>query len=66
MDKLQNTKNDAHQRWLFEKLKKNNDQFLKDLYNKFRNQVSDSLRESKVSYFYNYFHINYGQELNQL
>ena len=43
---------------LLEKLKKNNDQSLKDLYKKFRNRVSDSLRESKTSYFYNYFHKN--------
>ncbi len=36
----------------------NNDQSLKELYKKFRNQVSKSLRESKASYFYNYFQQN--------
>ena len=29
-----------------------------DLYKKFRNRVSQSLRESKASYFYDYFHKN--------
>ena len=43
---------------LLGKLKKNNYQSLKDLYKKFRNRVSDSLRESKTNYFYNYFHKN--------
>ena len=43
---------------LFRNLRLNNDQSLKDLYKKFRNRVSDSLRESKASYFYNYFQKN--------
>ena len=37
------------------KLKRNNDQSVLDLYKKFRNRVTESLRESKASYFYNYF-----------
>ena len=40
---------------LLGKLKKNENQSLVDLYKKFRNRVSESLRESKASYFYNYF-----------
>ena len=40
------------------KLKKTNDQSVKDLCKGFRNRVSDSLRESKASYFYNYFQRN--------
>ena len=40
---------------LLGRLKKTNDQSVKDLCKKFRNRVSDSLRESKASYFYNYF-----------
>ena len=43
---------------LLGKLKKNNNQSLADLYEKFRNRVSESLRESKASYFYNYFQKN--------
>ena len=43
---------------LLGRLKKTNDQSVKDLYKKFRNRVSDSLRESKASYFYNYFQKN--------
>ena len=43
---------------LLRNLTKNNDQSLKDLCNKFRNQVTDSLRESKASYFFNYFQKN--------
>ena len=38
--------------------KKSKDQSLMDLYKKFRNRVSESLRESKASYFYDYFHKN--------
>ena len=40
---------------LLGKFRKNNDESLKDLNKKFRNRVSDSLRESKARYFYNYF-----------
>ena len=40
---------------LLRKIRKNNSQSLADLYKKFRNRVSESLRESKASYFYNYF-----------
>ena len=43
---------------LLGKLKKNKNQSLVDLYRKFRNRVSESLRESKASYFYNYFQKN--------
>ena len=40
------------------KLKRNDDQSVLDLYKKFRNRVTESLRESKASYFYNYFKKN--------
>ena len=43
---------------LLGRLKKTNGQSVKDLYKKFRNRISDSLRESKVSYFYKYFQKN--------
>ena len=43
---------------LLKKLRKNNDQSLVDLYKNFRNRVSVSLRESKASYFYDYFQRN--------
>lgn len=43
---------------LLRNLAKNDDQSLKDLYKKFRNRVSESPRESKASYFHNYFHRN--------
>ena len=43
---------------LFRKIKRNNDTSLKDLYKKFRNRVSKSLKECKASYFYNYFQRN--------
>ena len=43
---------------LLRKLKKNKNQSHADLYKKFRNRVSESLRESKASYFYNYFQKN--------
>ena len=43
---------------LLRNLAKNNDQSLKDLYKKFRNRVSESLRESKASYFHNFFQKN--------
>ena len=33
-------------------------QSLMDLYKKFRNRIYESLRESKASYFYDYFHKN--------
>ena len=36
------------------KLKRNNDQSIVDLYKKFRNRVTESLRKSKASYFFNY------------
>ena len=39
-------------------LKRNNDQSVSELYKKFRNRVTESLRESKASYFYNYFQKN--------
>ena len=39
-------------------LKRNNDQSVSELYKKFRNWVTESLRESKASYFYNYFQKN--------
>ena len=34
-----------------------------DLYKKFRNRVTESLRESKASYFYNYFQKNNMKQL---
>ena len=40
---------------ILRKLKKNNNQSLIDLYKQFRNRVSVSFKESKASYFYNYF-----------
>ena len=43
---------------LFRNLAKNNDRSLRDLYKKFRNRVSESLRESNASYFYNFFQKN--------
>ena len=43
---------------LLQKIRKNNSQSLADLYKKFRNRVSESFRESKASYFYNYFQKN--------
>ena len=43
---------------LFHKIKRDNDTPLKDLYKKFRNRVSKSLKECKASYFYNYFQRN--------
>ena len=41
---------------LLRKLKRNSNHTLKDLYKQFRNRVSNYLRESKASYFYNYLH----------
>ncbi len=38
--------------------RKSNDQSDKELYKKFRNRVSKSLRESKANFFYNYFQQN--------
>ena len=43
---------------ILKKLKKNNNQALINLNKKFRNRVSVSLKESKASYFYNYFQKN--------
>ena len=43
---------------VFNKYKKSNDASLKDLYIKFRNCVSKSLKESKASYFCCYFQRN--------
>ena len=43
---------------LLRKYRKSNDQSDKELYKKFRNQVSKSLRENKAKYFYNYFQQN--------
>ena len=43
---------------LFLKLRKSNDQSVLDLYKRFRNRVSESLRESKANYFYSYFQKN--------
>ena len=43
---------------LFHKIKRNNDTSLKDLYKKFRNHASKSLKQCKASYFYNYFQRN--------
>ena len=43
---------------ILKKLKKKNSQALVSLYKKFRNRVSVSLNESKVSYFYDYFQKN--------
>ena len=43
---------------LLKKIKKNKDQSLIDLYKQFRNRVTVTLRESKTSYFYNYFQKN--------
>ena len=43
---------------LLKKIKKNKDQSLIDLYKQFRNRVAVTLRESKASYFYNYFQKN--------
>ena len=43
---------------LLGKIRKDNNQSLADLYKKFRNQLSESLREGKASYFYNYFQRN--------
>ena len=40
------------------KLKRNKSQSVLELYKKFRNRVTESLRESKASYFYNYFQKN--------
>ena len=39
-------------------MKRNNDTSLIDLYKKFRNRVSKSLKECKASYFYNYIQRN--------
>ena len=47
------------------KLKRNYDQSVLDFYKKFRNRVTESLRESKASYFYNYFQKN-SNNLKQL
>ena len=43
---------------LFHKIKRNSDTSMKDLYQKFRNCVSISLKKCKASYFYNYFQRN--------
>ena len=43
---------------LLKKIKKNKDQSLMDLHKQFRNRVTVALRESKTSYFYNYFQKN--------
>ena len=40
------------------KLKKRNDDATKALYQKFRNRVAVSLKESKANYFHNFFHTN--------
>ena len=43
---------------ILRKLKKNNNQSFIDQYKQFRNRVSVSLKESKASYFHNYFQQN--------
>ena len=54
--KIQNTKMMCIRDKLLRKLKRNSNHTLKDLYKQFRNRVSNYLRESKASYFYNYLH----------
>ena len=43
---------------LFKRLKRSDDQLVKDSYKKIRNQVTTALNESKASYYYNYFQSN--------
>ena len=43
---------------LFRRARRTNDESVKDLYKKIRNKVTSALKESKASYYYNYFQSN--------